>query len=63
MNKANQSLGWPRDIYNKNVYLNNHVMSLVIAFLGSVFDMEISIHINEIDQPIDELYDNQHTKF
>lgn len=31
-----------------------HVMSLVSAFLGSVFDMQISIHIIEIEQPIDE---------
>ena len=44
-------------------HYKNHGMSLVSAFQGSVFDTQISIHINEIEQPIDELYDNQHTKF
>lgn len=54
-----QACTFDRFTNNKLRTVFNHGMAS--AFLGSVFDIHISNHIIEIEQPIDEFYDNQHT--
>lgn len=38
-------------------------MSLVSAFLGSVFGVRVGIHISEVEQPVGEGYGDRRANF